>query len=204
MTAPEMNNQYVLSLIIEAENEKKRKIVQDIRNVDLVLGNLSDDVLLKISSVCVSNHQTNIQKNGAFLENDILSSFLDVNSVPYRKQVTIDKSGIIVGFNEKKKRCYHILDFVIGENINAGKSITEFIVISCKTTCRERWTQDDWSHTFAPKLYILLTISKDYPSSDRFRESTTRKIITSSPKNKDNRIYKLNFDHLIDELTQTN
>jgi hypothetical protein len=78
---------------------------------------------------------------------------LDLNNIPYKKQVTINKSGIIVGFNEKKGKCYHIIDFVIGENIEVGKSITEYKVI---TTCRERWTQDDWSYT---KLYILFTIS---------------------------------------------
>jgi hypothetical protein len=67
---------------------------------------------------------------------------LDENGVYYKQQVTIDKCGIIVGFNERK-RMFHILDFVIGENIEIGKSITEYKVVSCKTTCRERWTQDD-------------------------------------------------------------
>lgn len=89
--------------------------------------------------------------------------------------------------------------FVIGENI-IGKSITEYAVISCKTTCRERWTQDDWSYTFSPKLYLLLTISDDYPLSNRFRENKTRKIITCFAKKKDDRIFKLGFEDLISEL----
>ena len=127
---------------------------------------------------------------------------LDKNNIPYKKQVTIDKSGIIVGFNEKKGKCYHIIDFVIGENIEVGKSITYYKVVSCKTTCRERWTQDDWSYTFIPKLYILLTISDDYPPTQRFREDETRKIITCLPKKKDDRLFKLNFENLIDELQQ--
>ena len=101
---------------------------------------------------------------------------------------------------KKKDKCYHIIDFVIGNFIEVGKSITEYIVISCKTTCRERWTQDDWSYTFIPKLYILLTISDDYPLSIRFRENKHRKIITCIPKKKDDRIYKLNFENLIQEL----
>ena len=75
-------------------------------------------------------------------------------------------------------------------------------MISCKTTCRERWTQDDWSYTFAPKLYILLTISDDYPPTQRFREDTKRKIITCLPKKKDDRLFKLHFENLIDELHQ--
>ena len=101
---------------------------------------------------------------------------------------------------KKKSKCYHIIDFVIGENIEVGKPITDFKVVSCKTTCRERWTQDDWSYTFIPKLYILLTISDDYPPTARFREDETRKIITCFPKKKDDRIYKLNFEDLIGEL----
>ena len=96
---------------------------------------------------------------------------------------------------------YHIIDFVIGENIEVGTSIAaDYKVISCKTTCRERWTQDDWSYTFVPKLYILLTISDDYPPSRRFREDEKRKIITCLPNTKDDRLFKLNFENLIDEL----
>ena len=95
-----------------------------------------------------------------------------------------------------------IIDFVIGKNIEVGKAIIDYKVISCKTTCRERWTQDDWTYTFVPKLYILLTISDDYPPSQRFREDTKRKIITCLPKKKDDRIFKLNFENLINELYQ--
>jgi hypothetical protein len=193
-------NQYVLTRIAENDISKKQNIVQELRNLDPALNVLSEDLLIQIYGKSISIHQSKIQGNGAFLENDILSGLLDTNAIPYRKQVTIDKSGMIVGFNEKKNSCYHIIDFVIGENIEVGKPITDYKVISCKTTCRERWTQDDWSHTFCPKLYILLTITDDYPTSDRFRESTVRKIITCTPKKKDNRIYKLNFDHLIEEL----
>jgi hypothetical protein len=138
--------------------------------------------------------------NGDFLENDILVDILNSNSICYKKQVTIDKLGLIVGFNEKKRKCYHIIDFVVGEDIEVGKSIKEYKVISCKTTCRERWTQDEWSYKLIPKLYILLTISNDYPSSDRFEENSKRKIITCLPKKKDDRIFKLNFENLIDEL----
>ena len=108
--------------------------------------------------------------------------------------------GRFVGLNKKKGTCYHVIDFVIGKNIEIGKPITDYQVISCKTTCRERWTQDDWSFTFAPKLFILLTTSNDYPPTERFREDTKRKIITCLPKLKDDRKFKLNFEDLIDVL----
>jgi len=191
------NNQYVVSRIEENKISKNVKIIQELKQIAPLL---SDIDLLKLYNKSISIHQSKIQGNGDFLENDILVGVLDKNNISYRKQVTINKAGIIVGFNEKKSKCYHIIDFVIGENIEVGKPITDFKVVSCKTTCRERWTQDDWSYTFIPKLYILLTISDDYPPTARFREDETRKIITCFPKKKDDRIYKLNFEDLIGEL----
>ena len=192
-----INNQYVLSKIEENKNSKKIKIIQELKQIVPLL---SDDELLQLYNKSISIHQSKIQGNGDFLENDILSNILNTNNITYKKQVTIDYSGIIIGYNKKKERCYHIIDFVIGENIKIGTSITNYKVISCKTTCRERWTQDDWSYTFVPELYILLTISDDYPPTQRFRENANRKIITCFPKKKDDRIYKLNFENLIDEL----
>jgi len=192
-----IDNQYVLSRIEENKFSKNLKIIKELNQIAPLL---SDDELLQLYNKSISIHQSKIQGNGDFLENDILVGVLDKNNISYKKQVTINNSGIIVGFNKKKGKCYHIIDFVIGENIEVGKSITDYKVVSCKTTCRERWTQDDWSYTFAPTLYILLTISDDYPLSQRFREDTKRKIITCLPKKKDDRLFKLNFENLIDEL----
>ena len=193
------DDEYVLSKIEENRVLKNTKIIQELKQIAPAL---SDDELLQLYTKSISIHQSKIQENGNFLENGILVSILDKGNIPYKKQVTINKSGIIVGFNVKKGKCYHIIDFVIGENIDVGKSIADYKVISCKTTCRERWTQDDWSFTFAPKLYILLTISNDYPTTQRFREDARRKIITCLPKKKDDRLCKLNFENLIDELLQ--
>jgi hypothetical protein len=191
------DNQYILSRIEENKISKNLKIIQELKKIAPLLNDIE---LLQLYNKSISIHQSKIQGNGDFLENDILVGILDKNKIPYKKQVTINKSGIIVGFNKKKGKCYHIIDFVIGENIEVDKSITDYKVVSCKTTCRERWTQDDWSYIFAPKLYILLTISDDYPPTQRFREDTKRKIITCLPKKKDDRLFKLNFENLIDEL----
>lgn len=193
------DDEYVLSKIEENRILKNTKIIQELKQIAPLL---SDNELLQLYTKSISIHQSKIQENGNFLENGILVSILDKGNIPYKKQVTINKSGIIVGFNVKKGKCYHIIDFVIGVNIDVGKSIADYKVISCKTTCRERWTQDDWSFTFAPKLYILLTISNDYPTTQRFREDARRKIITCLPKKKDDRLCKLNFENLIDELLQ--
>jgi len=191
------DNHYVLSRIEENKVSKKLKIIQELKQIAPLL---NDTELLQLYDKSISIHQNKIQGNGDFLENDILVGVLDKNNIPYKKQITINKSGIIIGFNIKKGKCYHIIDFVIGENIEVGKSITDYKVLSCKTTCRERWTQDDWTYTFPPKLYILLTISDDYPPTQRFIENTNRKIITCLPKKNDDRFYKLKFENIIEEL----
>jgi hypothetical protein len=192
----EFNNNYVIQKIEEDKKKKMKKVVEELKTIYP----LSDELLMEFYNKSVSMHQSNIQGNGSFLENDIIVSELVSKSIPFRQQVTINKDGIIVGFNEKKRKCYHIVDFVIGDNIEVKKSITEYKVISCKTTCRERWTQDDWTFTYSPLKYILLTISNDYPTSIRFRENDNRKIITCFPRAKDDRKFKLNFENLIDEI----
>ena len=191
------NNKYIIEQIENNNKIKKNEIIYELKNI---APSLSDDDLILLYNKSISIHQSKIQKNGNFLENDILCNFLNHYKINYKKQVTINKNGIIVGFNQKKQKCYHIIDFVIGKNIEVGKSILDFIVISCKTTCRERWTQDDWSYTYTPLLYILLTISDDYPLSERFREDNQRKIITCKPKKNDDRIYKLNYEDLFELL----
>ena len=165
-----------------------------------MIPNTCDEDILSIYRKCISIHQSKVQNNGDFLENDILVPLLDKNNIPYRKQVTIDDNGMIVGFNEKRRKCFHVIDFVIGKNIEVGRYIVDFKVISCKTSCRERWTQDDWTFSFIPQRYILLTISDDYPPVCRFRENSKRKIATCIPKKNDDRTFKLNFDNIIDEL----
>ena len=192
----EFNNKYVIQ---KNQENKQIKLKKNIEELKLIYP-LQDEVLIELYNKSISLHQSNMQGNGDFLENDIVVSELIKHNIPFKKQVTIDKDGIIVGFNEKKSKCYHIIDFVIGNNIEVGKSITEYKVLSCKTTCRERWTQDDWSFTYIPSKYILLTISNDYTSSIRFRETEQRKIITCFPKSKDDRKYKLSFEDLINEL----
>ena len=196
LTAHETHNNYVLRKIQENKTEKEIKVIEKLKKIHPGLAN---EFYLQFYRESVSLHQSSNQKNGSFLEK-IVVELLDKDNIPYKEQVTIDQDGNIVGFQLKKEKCYHIIDFVIGENISIGDSITQHTVISCKTTCRERWTQDDWSFKFQPKLYILLTISCDYPPKKRFRESNTRKIISCSSKEKDEREFKLNFDDLISEI----
>lgn len=191
------NNEYILYLIEEEKNDKQNKIIEELRKLNTTL---NDNKLLELYNKSISIHQSKNQGNGSFLEKTLIKMLEDAN-IPYRTQVTINSSGLITGFNIKKRKCYHIVDFVCGENIDIGKSITDYKVISCKTTCRERWTQDDWTYTFVPMLYILLTTSNDYPTRERFRENKHRKIVTCLEKKKDDRLFQLRFEDLINELT---
>lgn len=192
----EFNNAYVIAKIEENKQTKLKLIINELQSICSIT---DEAVLATLYNKCISIHQRNIQGYGDFLENQIVVEILINYNIPFKQQVTIGKDGIIVGFNGKKHKCYHILDFVIG-TIEVGKSITEYTVLSCKTTCRERWTQDDWSFTYIPLKYILLTLSNDYPTSSRFREAEHRKIITCCPKLKDDRKYVLGFEDLINEL----
>ena len=68
-TEIKFNNQYVLSRMEE------NKLIK--------ISLLSDVELLQLYNKSISIHQG----NGNFLENDILVGMLDLNNIPYKKQV---------------------------------------------------------------------------------------------------------------------
>ena len=94
------NNEYVLSRIEENKVSKNLEIIHELKQIAPSLGS---EELLHLYNKSISIHQSKIQKNGDFLENDILAGALDKNNICYKKQVTINNSGIISGFNEKKE-----------------------------------------------------------------------------------------------------
>ena len=195
-TIHEFSNDYIINKLKDVKDKKQKYINKTLREQ---FPNIEEEVLFSIYEQSISIHQSHIQKNGASLETEI-TNFLNESLISHRTQVTIDKEGYIVGFGTRKNKCHHIVDFVVGEDIEIGKTIDNFVVLSCKTTCRERWTQDNWSLETPPKKYLLLTTSTDYPLSTRFKENINRKIITCSPKKKDDRIYKLDYDSLLSEI----
>jgi hypothetical protein len=127
--------------------------------------------------------------NGNFFEKMIMQE-LNTHNIPYKTQVPLYEYG-----NMKCK-----IDIVIGDDVSC---ISECIVLSCKISCRERWTQDNWTKNIQPKKYLLLTLNNDYPLSKRFEENCFRKIITIKERKKDDRIFKLNFEDLISEIKNT-
>ncbi len=94
----EFNNKYVIQKIEENKQIKLKKIIEELK----LIYPLQDEILIELYNKSISIHQSNIQGNGDFLENDIVVSELTKHNIPFKQQVTIGKDGIIVGFNEKK------------------------------------------------------------------------------------------------------
>jgi hypothetical protein len=188
-----INNKYIIFKINKQKRLQNKNIIYELKK-DLPM--LSNNKLLKIYNKCISLKCSILSNNGLFLEKEVIK-FLDYHKISYKKQVPIDQNGLII---DNKINSYHVIDFVIGENIDINKSITKYIVLSCKTSVKDRWALDNWSFTLQPLKYILITNSNDYPSSNKFRESKIRKIITSNPKKNDDRIYKLEYCDLFNEL----
>lgn len=194
--------EHVQICLLEARRLRNAKIAGELKAHTSVLRGLEEETIIALFEKCISLRQQHIQNHGCNLEG-IVKDILTTHSINFEEQVEIDKNGIIIGFGSKTKKCYHVVDFVIGD-VQLQTSISNYKVLSCKTTCRERWTQDNWSLTLKPFQYILITTSDDYPPSSRFQESECRKIITLKKKKKDDRIYKLSFDNLIKELSSLN
>jgi hypothetical protein len=140
--------------------------------------------------------QSKQSTNGNGLEN-ILSLYLSDNGIPHHRQIPINRKGFITTKND----AISLIDFVISDKVVIGEHISNFVIMSVKKSCRERWMQDEWTMTNKPKKYILFTLSNDYPDPvSRFYECKSRLIITLNPKTKDIRRYKLTPDDLLSIL----
>jgi hypothetical protein len=191
--------EYVKQKLADNKLAKDARIICELKQHVKELDTLSEDILLSIFNKCISLRQQNTQNTGYDLE-VIVRDILTKHTIMFKEQVEINNKGLVMGLGSKKKECYHIIDFVIGD-VQVGDTITNHKVLSCKTSCRERWTQDNWTLSIRPVLYILITISDDYPPSKRFQEEECRKILTLKCKKKDDRKYKLTFEHLIEEIS---
>lgn len=160
------------------------------------------NALRSIYKKCISIKQGSVCETGKWLEQSICNILKD-NNINYKTQVSVDEFGDITGFDVVGNKRIHmsIIDIVVGSNIEIGTNISSHIVISCKVSCRERWLQDCWTFNIKPKKYILVTLSNDYPASERFKESKTRFILTSNPKKSDSRKFKYGIDDLVKVVT---
>lgn len=174
------------------KRNSKQKHFDGLRSEFPTLKDLTDSELEKIYMFNNSHSQSERCKNGGKFEK-IIEEYLKRMCVPYCRQVPIDKDGFIVN----KRRNNKIIDIVIGNPV-VGQHISNYIIISLKTSTRERASEDEWTKVHVPKLYLYGTVSSDYPDPDKFEESDTRKILCLNPKINDTRKFKLGFNHLYD------
>ena len=194
-------NKALKELDLDKKNESDQIVINNLRSA-LPSCTFSEQELLKLYATSISTFQSKKCKNGKNFES-IIENQLRVNGIPFVSQVAINKRGIIIGTGTTIGDHAHTLDILVGANsidLIKGKHITDYTVISCKTSVRERWNQDEWTFVHKPRLYILCTLSADYPNSEKFQEGTTRKIATNKVKKKDDRKYKLDLEDFLNEI----
>lgn len=116
------------------------------------------DDLYEILYNDINGHAQSIRsKSGKAFENCIETIF-NVENIPYRREVSIDADGrIVTGSRGGKVRK---LDFVVGDDIQVGAHISDYVVVSCKRSLRERGSQDDSIVSHRPRCYYLLILDK--------------------------------------------
>lgn len=179
--------------ILETSNRKSKQAHFDqLRSKIAKLKFLTDEELEEIYISNNSYSQSKRCKNGGDFEK-IIEGFLQKKNILYSRQVPIDKHGMIAVTKKNNK----VLDIIIGNPV-VGQYISNYIVISLKTSTRERHTEDDWTKVHVPKLYLYGTVSSDYPDPEKFEESDVRKLLCVHPKKNDTRKFKLGFNDLYD------
>ena len=151
----------------------------------------TDDEVAALYADSVSCFQS---KSGKFFEKYIEDNLVAAG-IPFQSQVNLDKDGIIVAGKGDT-----IPDIVFGSPV-VGTHISNYMVLSLKTTSRERSKQDTaWTHKYPPKRFYYGTIEADYPTPDKFQEGETRKLVCVTLRKKDTRVFKLGFDGMVEEV----
>jgi hypothetical protein len=151
----------------------------------------SDTEIESVFADAVSRFQS---KGGKTLEN-LVETALVAEGIPFKAQVNLDCNGMIV-----ESKGVTIPDIVFG-NPQVGTHIRDYIVMSLKTTSRERSKLDTaWTEKHPPKLFLYATLESDYPIPEKFQESPTRKLVCAVPRKRDNRAYKLGFEDIKQEV----
>lgn len=168
---------------------KKKLGIQSMRKCNPKLVDFTDDEISQLYDCAVSSFQSKV---GSFLERYVERS-LQTIGIPFRPQVHIDASGMIVSSGET------IIDIVFGTP-EIGTHISNYMVLSLKTTSRERAKLDGWARRHPPKIFYYGTMESDYPQPDTFVENDSRKLVCVETRAKDLRQFKFNFQHMADEV----
>lgn len=88
--------------------------------------------------------------NGRILETAIKTE-LERHAIPFLEQCSITEAGIV-----SKSRRGHTYDFIIGSDV--GEPVTNAVILSCKSSVRERYLQD--CNNLPCKEMYLITLDR--------------------------------------------
>lgn len=111
--------------------------------------NVNEEIAASIYKTCVGLNQQNRAKKGKMLEKCIEDVLVE-NKIPFLSQVVVDTTGVIHAVKGRRKGV-HVHDFVI--NASFGDTIQNKMILSCKTSLRERWRQD--ANLQCAKMYMI-------------------------------------------------
>jgi len=169
---------------------KQKEMIRSMRIGCPELADFTDDKIVEVYELAVGSFQS---KTGSFFERYVERA-LETLGIPFRAQVHINAGGVIVSSGGTT-----IVDIVFGRP-DIGTHISECIVLSLKTTSRERAKQDGWTRTHPPKVFYYGTLESDYPQPDTFIENASRKLVCVQAKRKDFRNFKFNFQDMVREV----
>lgn len=178
-----------------SEDQALKTHVESMRLNHPILANGTDEEIMSILNHCNSYSQSRRSVGGKELETRIETHFTKEGQ-PYRRQVRI-KDGIIQ--DTKSTKGMKIVDIVFG-NPQPGDHISNYAIMSLKTSSRERASEDDWTLIYRPKLYLYASLKADYPAPEKFQESESRKLVCATPKPEDTRRFKLGFEDILREV----
>jgi hypothetical protein len=182
-----LSNASLLAEYAEFKESQHASHLLKVRADNPEIAHLAPEVLNRLFKSIVSCFQS---KGGKPFEDQVEKRLVDAG-IPFKAQVNIREDGIIVASGG----CT-IPDIVFGYPV-IGDHISNYVVMSLKTTSRERGKLDDaWTRKTPPKLFLYATLASDYPQPERFGESDTRKLICATPRRQDTRKFKLGFEDL--------
>lgn len=184
------NNTTVLAACAALKAAAHAGLIAELRTQFPKFADWTDTEIVGVCDKAVSAFQS---KSGKPLER-IVETALTEAGIPFKAQVHLNAEGIIVA-----SKGVTIPDIVFGDPI-VGTHISNYAVMSLKTTSRERAKLDSWTEKHCPKLFLYGTLSADYPTPEKFRESATRKVVTAVARKKDTRQFKLGFEDIVSEV----
>lgn len=195
---PALTNEAILYAYTMSERTARSAHVTSMRVKYPKLSTWTDDEIVSFSEDGNSYSQSRRCRGGKEVER-FVEECLRASGVVFQAQVPMDANGILT----KQRRGMKILDIVFGTPV-IGDHISKYAVMSLKTSTRERGSEDDWTFTHKPSLYLYATLSNDYPCPEKFQESHTRKLVCATPKADDTRLFKLTFEDIPHEVKKRN